>query len=133
METIEDPKYFRLVRLKSYLNYEISSSVLLILWFMQGIGYFLMILGALALIPLIIKVLTEHKKTAWLVSLFILAVLAVVLNFIQFKNPVVAMIVIILPIIGFYFYCFALKWSIGDWIEEYRARSIRKQNKIPSI
>ncbi|RJP70683.1 MAG: hypothetical protein C4539_06070 [Ignavibacteriales bacterium] len=127
MIEFSDPKYSRLIRLKNYLSYEISSSVLLILWFMQGIGYFLMVLGALALIPLIIKVLTENKKTAWLVSLLILVVLAVVLNFIQFKNPVVAMIVIILPVIGFYFYCFALKWSIGDWIEDEKAKSQRRK------
>lgn len=127
MTEFSDSKYNRLLSLKNYLNYEISTSVLLILWFMQGIGYFLMIFGALALLPLIIKVLAEQKKTAWLVSLFILVVLAVVLNFIQFKNPVVAMIVIILPIIGFYFYCFALKWSIGDWMEDEKAKSQRRK------
>jgi len=127
MTEFSDSKYNRLLSLKNYLNYEISTSVLLILWFMQGIGYFLMIFGALALLPLIIKVLAEQKKTAWLVSLFILVVLAVVLNFIQFNNPIVAMIVIILPLIGFYFYCFALKWSIGDWIEDEKAKSQRRK------
>jgi surface polysaccharide O-acyltransferase-like enzyme len=130
---IEDLKYHRLVKLKNYLNYEISSSVLLILWFVQGIGYFLMILGAVALLPLIIKVLQEQKKTAWLVSLFVLVILAIAFNFPEFKNPVISMIIKILPIVGFYFYCFALKWSIGDWIEDFRAKSERKQSKILSI
>jgi hypothetical protein len=130
---IEDLKYHRLVKLKNYLNYEISSSVLLILWFVQGIGYFLMVLAALALIPLILKVLLENRKVAWLVSLIILFILAVVTNFAEFKNPVVSMIIKILPIVGFYFYCFALKWSIGDWIEDFRAKSERKQSKILSI
>jgi len=127
MIEFEDPKYRRLVKLKSYLNYEISTSVLLILWFAQGIGYFLMVLAAVVLIPLILKVLMEQKKTAWLVSLLILVILAVVINFTEFKNPVVLMIIKILPVVGFYFYCFALKWSIGDWMEDEKAKSQRRK------
>jgi len=133
MNNIQDPKYNRLVRLKNFLNYEISTSILLILWFLQGVGYFLMVLSALALIPLIIKVLLEQKKVAWLFSLLILVLLAVVINFTEFKNSVVLMIIKILPVVGFYFFCFALKWVIGDWIEEERAKNFRKIKQNSSI
>ncbi len=126
MISIENPKYRRLVRLKSYLNYEISSSVLLILWFVQGIGFYLMILAALVLLPLMIKVLFEQKKTGWLIFLSIIVLGSILLKFLWFTNPVVMMIITILPLIVFYFYCFALKWSIGDWIEDERARNSRK-------
>lgn len=126
MISIENPKYRRLVRLKSYLNYEISSSVLLILWFVQGIGFYLMILAALVLLPLMIKVLFEQKKTGWLIFLSIIVLGSILLRLLRFTNPVVMMIITILPLIVFYFYCFALKWSIGDWIEDERARNSRK-------
>ena len=89
-----------LSRLKKYLNYEISSSVLFFLSFLAPIFMFFALGAAIIFTPFMLYVLVKEKKTAWLITFVIIIIITIILSLIlavQFEFAAVLMIVPMAP------------------------------------
>lgn len=121
-----------LLRLRKYLNYELSGSALFILSFMFLNIVFLLTAAALLFTPFMLYVLYNEKKTGWIVAFCILvlipAVFITTLSF--FYSFLMPFLFILLSL--FYFYCFLLRLEVNNWLRERNVRYNYFQNKKKS-
>ena len=119
-----DPQLQRLYRL---LSLELSSPVLLILyWLHPFLVIIVLFLAAILFAPFMIKILFNQKRYGWIVAFFIMVVLPLLLNLIPSDNTIIKYIFITFPLITFYLFSFTLRFSVADWVEESRWRRIRE-------
>jgi hypothetical protein len=102
-------------RLQKYLNYELSSSFIIVLYFLTDLAVILMAIAAILFTPLLLKTLFEERKFGWITFFLIFVVVPVVLLFTLNINPQYKLILQAIPVALFYIYCFILKMAIGDW------------------
>jgi hypothetical protein len=121
-ENIEIIPNYNLIRLKKYLNYEVSSALLYFLSFQVFIFIFLASAAALIFTPFMLYVLYSEKKKGWIV-LFIIIVIAPIIFLsilsvmIEFSRPL-----LFISVGLFYFYCFILRFEVNDWVREAAVR-----------
>ncbi|MGE5353530.1 MAG: hypothetical protein ACM3S2_19985 [Ignavibacteriales bacterium] len=106
---------YNIERLQKYLNYELSSSFIVVLYFLTDLAMILMAIAALLFTPLLLKTLFEERKFGWITFFLIVVVIPAVLIFTWDINPQYKVILQAIPLALFYFYCFILKMVIGDW------------------
>ena len=89
-----------------------------------------LIIGAAVLAtPSILYVLIKEKRRAWIITFLVMVVLPWFFTYsISFGDIFIVrwMIVLTAP---FYLYCYLLKRTIGEWIEEYEGQEARKERK----
>jgi hypothetical protein len=105
-----------LKRLNYWLKYELSSSVLLLLSWLWGLAIFLATVAALIFTPFMIYILYKERKFGWLIFFFILVILPLIIITAFFLHSSYFMVMIYIPIVLFYFYCFLLRYTIEDWL-----------------
>lgn len=127
MYFIPEEQYY-LQKLSRYLNYELSTSVLYFLSYAWGITLTLAIIAAVIFIPFILYIFIKARKVSWLISFCVIVIIPVVgciIIGLKFDN---FLILILIPLGFFYFYCFIMKLVINDHIKEIIAREkLRKE------
>lgn len=114
---------YNLIRLKKYLNYEVSSLVIYILSFQVFIFIFLASAAVLIFTPFMLYVLYTEQKKGWLLLFVIivlipLMVLIVSFIIIEFSRPM-----LFISIGLFYFYFFLLRFDVNEWVREASAKN----------
>ncbi|MGD8780759.1 MAG: hypothetical protein PVH88_17575 [Ignavibacteria bacterium] len=121
-----------LVRLKKYLNYEISGAILYFLSFHVFIFIFLASAAALIFTPFMLYVLFKENKKGWIIFFGTVVILPVIIFIIisflyEFGRPL-----LFISLGLFYFYCFMLRFEVIDWVKEMNARNQYLLNKMKS-
>ena len=117
-----------LVKLKYYLNYELSSTLLFILWYSP---FTLIVVSILAIVfaPFMIYVLYKTGKKGWLIFFTIMIILPPV-SFVIFAGFNFYLMVLLYVELGlFYFYCVILRFVVNDWVEENSWKAVRKEQE----
>jgi len=117
-------KNYNIAKLQKWLDYELSSSVLLIFWYFLGFGILGTIIlaaffiAAILFIPLLVKVIWLERRIGWFVF-FLIMVVGIPALFYQMLDGTSAGIVTTFTAIGsFYFYCAMLKLTIPTWFHD---------------
>ncbi|MDX1671426.1 MAG: hypothetical protein R3211_03735 [Balneolaceae bacterium] len=125
-------------RLMYWLNFELAGSVLFLISFLHFIAIYFVGLAALAILPLMLKVLIRQKRYGWLAFLFILVGLPTLLVYLlinygdlnNFPTPLLntSIFLAYIPIGMFYLYCFLLRLVIPEWaqVEDYRYTKFKR-------
>lgn len=115
MTEIHISKNFNIERLQKWLNYEISASLLLLAAFFSDFAIYIMALAALLFTPLLLITLFREKRYGWVIFFFIIVAVPVVIIPAINTAPLYARLLYTIPLALFYFYCFLLKITVGDW------------------
>jgi hypothetical protein len=112
-----------LTRLRKYLNYEVSSSILYFLSFQVFVFIFLAAAAAVIFTPFMLYALFTEKKNGWIVLFIVVVVipliaLIVLSVMVEFSKPLLFILIGL-----FYFYCFLLRFEVNDWCREALARN----------
>lgn len=130
---INPDQHYDLQRLKIYLNYELSTSIL---YFLHYLGVFIVIFLALAaaliFTPFMLIVLFKENKIGWIIFFIILVILPLIIFttvaiMFKFGQPLP-----LIPLGLFYFYCFLLRYEVNGWLREINAKNqyqIEKRKK----
>lgn len=123
MNTIAETKDQSLLKLKQYLNYQLSGTVLYFLSFFTVIFLFLASASAIIFSIYMLKVLYRERKTGWIIFFFILVIIPIFLiSLISLWIP--AFKPLMLFSIGlFYLYFFFLRFEVNDWVREQNAKA----------
>lgn len=119
------PNTDRLKRMSRILNYQLSSNALLILSFFNGWLILLLVTAVIAFMPYILFVLWTEKRFGWITFFVILVIIPLLLEFIFFYHTAGFAMLLIIPLAFLVFYCFLLKYTVKDWIEEREAYLLR--------
>lgn len=121
LDIISNERYY-LEKLNKGLNFAIPTSLLFLFSWFTGLALALMVIAATFFAPIILYVLYKSKKYIWLFTFFIFVILPLIgFVILALKNSSLAFFVLI-PLIFFYFYCFVLKLTLADQLEELRAK-----------
>ncbi len=71
--------------------------------------------------PYIIYVLTKEKRYGWLTTYIMFVVLPGVISLLVIHGGIFAALWMPLLMLPFYLYCFLIKFSVEEWLREYRA------------
>jgi len=108
-----------LLRLRKWLDYELSSSALLFFSWLWGFLLLGAVLAAVVFIPFMIKVLFQEKKYGWLIYFFLIVVVpAVIIYSINIDFLYKVLFTSYVPLALFLFYCFTLKLAVRTWVTE---------------
>lgn len=113
LEEIEN----HLRRLYKILNYELTTPALLILIFLPGAG-FILNLAILLFTPFMLYVLYKAGKMSWLVTFILLIFIPFIAARFYIDTPQVKMIVSLAIVMMFFLYCFLLRYSIGNQLND---------------
>jgi len=116
-----------LERLSRILNYQLSTSVLLIGYYFSPVLY-LAIIAAVLFAPYMLFVLFREKRFGWITFFIILVLCPIFISLLFFYHTEYFIIFMLIPLALFYFYCFLLKITIGDWVQERNAKNERCNN-----
>lgn len=128
-------------RLQYWLNFELAGSILFLISFLHFIAIYFVGLAALALLPLLLKVLIRQKRYGWLIFFFVLVVIPAVLvyvvinyfNFNPLSTPLLNTSIFLsyIPIGMFYLYCTLLRWVIPEWaqVDDYRYTQFKRHRQ----
>ncbi len=106
----------RLLKLKKWLDYEISASTLYLFSWFWGILLLLAALAAIIFIPFMLKVLFQEKKYGWIISFFIFVILPALLIHLAHIGIMYKVILNYVPLGLFFFYCLTLKFAVRGWV-----------------
>lgn len=112
---IEITKDYNVRRLQQWLDFELSSSVMLVLSYFWSFTILLMALAAIIFTPFMIKVLWEERKHGWIIFFFFVVIVPIVLSFVFGFYAEYKSIAFLLSLAMFYFYCFILRLVVKDW------------------
>ena len=88
------------------------------------------IVGAAVLAtPFILYVLIKEKRRAWIKTFLVMVALPFLLAFIIAYDNIFSIPWMIVLMAPFYLYCFLLKNTVSEWIEEYEGQELRKERK----
>ena len=129
MKIIVDPNY-NLGKLQKWLTIEMSGFILLILIYLPiapaiyKIVLVIYLIAALALLPLLLKVLLNEKKYGWIIFFLIfvigsgLAASTYLSNADWMLHSSVVISSLLVSLMFFYFYCGLLKLAIPQWFHD---------------
>jgi hypothetical protein len=128
IDFISEERYY-LEKLSRYLNYELSSSVLLFLNYAWGFTFILAVIAAAVFVPFMLYVFVKCRKIAWMVAFIIVVAVPFTICTIFSLKSVYSSVLMFIALGFFYFYCFMLKFPVKDQLEEVIARE-ELQKKI---
>jgi len=122
-ENIYIDQNYNLTRLKKYLNYQVSSSILYFLSLQVFVFIFLASAAALIFIPFMLYVLFTEKRKGWIVLFIVIVIVPFILFLIlslmvEFSRPL-----LFISLGLFYFYCYLLRFEVNDWAREAMSRN----------
>jgi len=112
---IEIPKKYNVRRLQQWLDYELSTLLLMLLSWFWNIALILMIIAAILFTPFMVKVLFEERRFGWIIFFFLLVLLPASCSLLFDIGSSYKFIIELIPLALFYFYCFVLRIAIKDW------------------
>jgi fatty acid desaturase len=121
-----------LLKLKVYLNYQLSSSLLYLLSFVYGITIFVTAAAAVIFTPFLIYTLYKNKKFFWLLIFVTAIIIPPPALFISGIGTAYFILLLFIQLGLFYFYCFILRFVVNDWIEEIQWKALRTARKKES-
>ncbi len=111
--------YDHVNRISRILNYELASSVLFMLSFIHGIFLAFASIAAIIFALYLLYVLFNEERYGWAVTFIILIsfpiLLSIPLGLVTDYFSIISMITLLL----FYLFCFMIKSSVKEWINEY--------------
>ncbi len=107
----------RLEKLYTYLNYEISSSILFVASWFFAFFIPLLFIAAIIFTPFMLYVLYKESKNSWVIAFVLLIIIPAIFTAIFY--PELSMF----GLIPFYFYCFVLRMEARDWLHEKKAKN----------
>lgn len=112
---IEISRNYSVRRLQQWLDYELSTLLLMLLSWFWNLALILMIIAAFLFTPFMLKVLFDERRFGWIVFFFFLVILpASGVLFINIDSTY-KFVIELIPLALFYFYCFVLRIAIRDW------------------
>lgn len=112
---IEISKNYNVRRLQQWLDYELSTFILMLLSWFVHFALLLAIIAAVIFTPFMLKVMFEERRFGWIVFFFLMVIFpaagVLFLNIDSAYKAVAELISLAL----FYFYCFILRLAIKDW------------------
>ena len=115
---------YELSKLQHWLDYGLSSSALLFLSYAYGFTLILALIAAIALFPLLIKVLINEKRYGWIIF-FITSVIIpslityFLLDSVNWINRGTTFFTAAsVSLVFFYFYCGLLRLTIPQWASD---------------
>jgi hypothetical protein len=85
--------------------------------------------AALLSTPFLLYFLVKEKRRAWIKAFLVMVVLPFLLAFLIANDNIFNIPWMIDLMVPFYFYCYLLKHTVGEWIEEYEGQKMRKERK----
>lgn len=113
----------RLARLNKYLNYQISTLILLIAAFFVFPILYAALPVAVVFSAYMLTVLWKEHKKGWVVFFAIMVGLPFILALILVIFYTYTTFILLASIPLFYFYFFLLRYESNDWVKELRARN----------
>jgi hypothetical protein len=117
LDLISSERYY-LSRLDKYLNYELSSSILLLLVYASGITIILAIIAVTIFTPYMVYIFIKEKKIAWIISFLVVVIIPFIICIILGIKTGYVTVFILIPLGIFYFYCFVLKLTVNEQLKE---------------
>ncbi|VAX18401.1 hypothetical protein MNBD_IGNAVI01-180 [hydrothermal vent metagenome] len=112
-----------LSKLSKVLNYQLSTTLLFLLWYGGGLTLLAVTIAAILFSPYMLYVLYLEKKNGWITFFTILVLLPIIAIIL---SPMIELLFIPLALV--YFYYFLLKFVVRDWIQEKNAKyELQKQ------
>lgn len=110
----------QLNRLYYWLSYHRFSIVLYgALYCLPWLLVFLaVVILALVFAPYMLYVLYKNGKRGWLVTFAAVVGVPIVLAFIPTGSRFFGIFLDFMPLLAFYFYCYLLRFSVGEWISD---------------
>jgi len=108
---------YHLSKLSKVLNYQLSTTLLFILWYSGGFSLLAVTIAAILFSPYMLYVLYLENKNGWIIFFVVLVLL-----------PIIAIILssifelLFIPLALVYFYYFILKFVVRDWIQGKNAK-----------
>ncbi len=112
---IEVSKNYSVRRLQQWLDYELSTIILMLLSWFVHFAILLMILAAVIFTPFMLKVMFEERRFGWIIFFFIMVILPAVGTLFLSSDFSYKPVIELIPLALFYFYCFILRLAIKDW------------------
>lgn len=116
-------------RFNTLLNFELSTSAAFILQSFFPINIYIIVIAAILFTPYMIYVLIKEKKYGWIIFFFLLVVLPYPVTYLIIGDYILLPAWLLLPIIPFYFYCFLIKYSVSQWLNEFNAEQQLAEQK----
>lgn len=116
MQPISVKKY-NLSRLQYWLDYEFYGLFLYFISFFYGISLFLAVGGALALTPLMLRVLIEQRRFGWLAAFMLFILLPPLVIYIALENRTWFIVALFISLGLYYVFCVLLKTMIPRWLD----------------
>ena len=112
-----------LSKLSKVLNYQLSTTVLLILMYAGGFTLLGITVAAIIFSPYMLYVLYLEKKNGWIIFFVVLVLLPIITIILSS-----ILVLLFIPLGLVYFYYFLLKFVVRDWIQEKNAKyELQKQ------
>ena len=85
--------------------------------------------------PFLLYVLIKEKRRAWIITFLVIVILPFLLVFLIIYYSISSVPWIIDPsiiylMIPIYIYCYLLKHTVDEWLREYQAHELRKEQKL---
>lgn len=113
-------------KLYYFLNFELSTSTLLLFASLGPLFIVIMMLTSLLFAPYMLYVLYKDEKYGWIITFSMFVVIPTLLNFSQINSMMFKSSLNYIVLGMFYFYCFLLRFSVKDWLEEEFAKRRRE-------
>ena len=114
---ISSERYY-LARLDKYLNYGLSSSILLLLAYASGITLILALIAATIFTPYMVYIFIKEKKITWIISFLVIVIIPFIICIIIGLKTGYITVSMSIPLGFFYFYCFVLKLTVNEQLKE---------------
>lgn len=112
---IEVTRNYNIRRLQQWLDYELSTIMLMLLSWFWKFTLILSIIVAFLFTPFMLKVLFEERRFGWIIFFFLLVILPATGAFFLNIDSTYKFAIELIPLGLFYFYCFILRLAIKDW------------------
>lgn len=106
-----------LSRLSKILNYQLSTTVLFLLWYGGSLTLGIVTIAAILFSPYMLYILYLEKKNGWLIFFVVLVLLPIIAITLSSVSEL-----LFIPLALVYFYYFLLKFVVRDWIQERNAK-----------
>ncbi len=106
-----------LSRLSKILNYQLSTTVLFLLWYGGALTLGIVTIAAILFSPYMLYILYLEKKNGWIIFFVVLVLLPIIAIILSSISEL-----LFIPLALVYFYYFLLKFVVRDWIQERNAK-----------
>lgn len=106
---------YNVMRLQQWLDYELSTGLLILLTWVWGPILLLLIIAAILFTPFMLKVLFEERRFGWIIYFTLIVLVPLIFSFLFNTGSTYRAVFQFIPLGTFYFYCFTLRLAIKSW------------------